>query len=97
MRRARRRGKILIDVHRNHRGATLVSPWAVREYPAATISTPLEWSELERGIYPEDFTLTTIHERLARGSDPFASFYRDPQSLAALLDSGRSRRARPLA
>src|SRR5207302_1125043 len=31
MRRARRRGKILIDVHRNHRGATLVSPWAVRE------------------------------------------------------------------
>src|SRR5919109_1077010 len=30
MRRARRRGKILIDVHRNHRGATLVSPYGVR-------------------------------------------------------------------
>ena len=97
MRRARRRGKILIDVHRNHRGATLVSPWAVREYPAATVSTPVDWPELERPMYPEDFTLATIRERLARGTDPFAGFYREPQSLAALLESGRSRRARPLA
>jgi bifunctional non-homologous end joining protein LigD len=97
MRRARRRGKILIDVHRNHRGATLVSPWAVREYPSATVSTPIDWSELDRAMYPEDFTLATIRERLARTSDPFASFYREPQSLTALLESGRSRRARPLA
>ena len=97
MRRARRRGKILIDVHRNHRGATLVSPWAVREYPAATVSTPIDWGELERAMYPEDFTLTTIRERLARASDPFAAFYREPQSLGALLETGRSRRARPLA
>jgi bifunctional non-homologous end joining protein LigD len=69
----------------------------VREYPAATVSTPVEWSELERGMYPEDFTLATIRERLARASDPFESFYREPQSLTALLESGRSRRARPLA
>jgi bifunctional non-homologous end joining protein LigD len=97
MRRARRRGKILIDVHRNHHGATLVSPWAVREYGNATISTPLEWSELERAVYPEDFTLTTIRDRPARGGDPLASFFSDPQSVAPLLETGRSRRARPLA
>jgi hypothetical protein len=48
-------------------------------------------------MYPEDFTLATIRERLARASDPFESFYREPQSLTALLESGRSRRARPLA
>jgi bifunctional non-homologous end joining protein LigD len=97
MRRARRRGKILIDVHRNHRGATLVSPWAVREYVNATVSTPLEWTELERAVYPEDFTLATIRDRLARTGDAFASLLREPQSLAPLLESGRSRRARPLA
>jgi bifunctional non-homologous end joining protein LigD len=97
MRRARRRGKILIDVHRNHRGATLVSPWAVREYVNATISTPLEWSELERAVYPEDFTIATIRDRLAHGSDALATFFREPQSLAPLLESGRARRARPLA
>lgn len=97
MRRARRRGKILIDVHRNHRGATLVSPWSVREYPAATVSTPLEWAELERAVYPEDFTIGTVRARLAEADDPFRTLLHQPQSLAPLLDSGRARRARPLA
>jgi len=97
MRRARRRGKILIDVHRNHRGATLVAPYAVREYPGAPVSTPLEWQELERGIYPQDFHLRNIRERLARIGDPLARFPTTQQTLTALLESGRSRRARPMA
>jgi len=97
MRRARRRGKILIDVHRNHRGATLVSPYAVREYPGAPVSTPLEWHELERGIYPQDFHLRNIRERVARMGDPLARFPTTRQSLAPLLESGRVRRARPMA
>jgi DNA ligase D len=97
MRRARRRGKILIDVHRNHRGATLVSPYGVREYAGATVSTPLEWPELERALYPEDFHIRNLGERLRRLGDPLASFFRQPQSLAPLLESGRTRRVRPLA
>ena len=97
MRRARRRGKILIDVHRNHRGATLVGPYGVREYAGATISTPLEWPELERALYPEDFHLRNLGERLRRVGDPFAAFFRHPQSLASLLDAGRARRLRPMA
>ena len=97
MRRARRRGKILIDVHRNHRGATLVSPYSVREYAGATVSTPLEWPELERALYPEDFHIRNLDERLRRVGDPLASFSRHPQSLAPLLDVGRARRVRPMA
>jgi bifunctional non-homologous end joining protein LigD len=97
MRRARRRGKILIDVHRNHRGATLVSPYAVREYAGASVSTPLEWSELERALYPEDLHLRNVPERLQRSGDPLVSFFSHAQSLAPLLDSGRARRLRPMA
>ena len=97
MRRARRRGKILIDVHRNHRGATLVSPYAVREDPAATVSTPLEWRELDRGLYPEDFDLRNVWERLSRAGDPMRNFFASPQRLASLLESGRARRTRSLA
>jgi bifunctional non-homologous end joining protein LigD len=97
MRRARRRGKILIDVHRNHRGATLVSPYSVREYPAATVSTPLEWPELERATYPEDFHIGNVRERLSRLGDPLAGSINHSQSLAPLLEGGRLRRARPLA
>jgi bifunctional non-homologous end joining protein LigD len=97
MRRARRRGKILIDVHRNHRGATLVSPYGVREYAGATVSTPVEWAELERALYPEEFHIRNIAERLQRVGDPLAPFFNHPQSLAPLLESGRARRARPMA
>ena len=97
MRRARRRGKILIDVHRNHRGATLVGPYAVREYASATVSTPLEWSELERATYPEHFHIQNTRERLLRVGNPMADFFAYPQRLAALLDTARARRARPSA
>lgn len=93
MRRARRRGKILIDVLRNRRGATLVSPYSVREYTGATISAPLEWRELERGIYPEDFHLRNARERLAEHGDALAGFFTNRQSLEALLGSARVRRA----
>jgi bifunctional non-homologous end joining protein LigD len=97
MRRARRRGTILIDVHRNHRGATLVSPYSVREYAPATVSTPLIWHELERGIYPEDFHLRNTVERLGSVGDPMRDYFATPQDLGPLLESGRARRARPLA
>ena len=97
MRRARRRGKILIDVHRNHRGATLVSPYAVREFSPAPIATPLEWSELSRPIYPEDFHFRNIRERLRAGVNPLRDFFAYGQSLAPVLEGTRSRRARPLA
>lgn len=97
MRRARRRGKILIDVHRNHRGATLASAYSVRENGTATVSAPLEWSELERATYPDDFHMRTIRDRLEQKGDVFRHFFDERQSLSPLLDSGRIRRARSTA
>lgn len=97
MRRARRRGKILIDVHRNHRGATLISPYSVREHPLATVSAPLEWPELERPIYPEDFHMKNIAERVKSQGDPLCGLLATRQTLTPLLESGRARRARPMA
>jgi bifunctional non-homologous end joining protein LigD len=92
-RRARRRGKILIDAQRNHRGATLISPYAVREFVPAPIATPLDWSELTRPIYPEDFHFKNILERLRTQGSPLQDFFTYGQSLAPLLDSGRFRPA----
>lgn len=96
MRRARRRGKILIDVHRNHRGATMISPYSVREH-VPTISMPVDWFELERALYPEDFHLRNVRERLAQKGDPMRTFFEDRQTLTALLESNRVRRARSTA
>jgi bifunctional non-homologous end joining protein LigD len=94
MRRARRRGRILIDAHRNHRGATLVSPYAVRERPGALVSTPLEWSELERDVRPDDYHIGNLTLRLATRSDPMANFFTVPQSLGAFSEGPRRRAGR---
>lgn len=94
MRRNRRRGRVLIDVHRNSRGATLVSPYSVRERPGAPVSMPLEWSEVEGDVYPDDFHLRNAATRVRAMGDPLAEFYRSPQKLESTPDPGRSRRPR---
>jgi bifunctional non-homologous end joining protein LigD len=82
MRRARRRGKILIDVHRNHRGATLVSPYGVREYPGARGHADrvdrARARALSRGV-----PLRSTLDRLARVGDPLASFFTTPSRSTA--------------
>lgn len=97
MRRARRRGKILIDVHRNHRGATIVSPYSIRDRSAECVSTPLDWPELERPIYPEDFHMKNVRERLRERRNPLWDFFASGQLLAPLLERSRSRRVTPSA
>ncbi len=44
--KAKRTGKIYIDWLRNGRGATCVAPWGLRARPGATVSMPLNWSQL---------------------------------------------------
>ncbi len=88
-RRAKRRGRILIDTSRNERGATLIAPYAVAT--SGVVSALLEWRELERPTYPEDFDMARVVERertdLANQADLFAV----QQSLEPLLQRRRSR------
>ena len=61
------------------------------------MSAPLEWSELERSVYPEDFHFHNVRARLRQRGDPLLGFFAERQSLAPLLEGGRARRARPMA
>jgi hypothetical protein len=48
-------------------------------------------------MYPEDFHVRNLRGRLEQRGDPLKNYFASPQSLTALLESGRARRARPLA
>src|SRR5207247_435412 len=48
---------------------SLVSIYSVRPRPEATVSTPVTWKEVERGIRIEDFTVENVPGRAAKLGD----------------------------
>jgi bifunctional non-homologous end joining protein LigD len=94
VRPARRRGRIRIDVERNRAGAALASAFSVRA-DAPLVSMPVEWHELDRALYPEDFPLTGVRARLERVGNPLRSFFDEPQSIDPILAVLRPRRNQP--
>ena len=68
--------KILIDYLRNNRTNTSVCAFSPRTRPGATVSMPLDWSDLTGP--PERWTLTTVPRRLKRlRADPWAQVLGD--------------------
>jgi bifunctional non-homologous end joining protein LigD len=68
----RPRGRVLVDYNQNAWGRTLASVYSVRPTTAASVSAPVTWAEIERGITPDQFTMDVVLKRVARGGDLFA-------------------------
>jgi bifunctional non-homologous end joining protein LigD len=69
---AKRPGKrVLVDYNQNAWGRTLASVYSVRPKPRATVSAPVTWAEIERGIKIEDFRLDNMIQRTKRVGDLF--------------------------
>ena len=62
-------GRVLVDYNQNAWGRTLASIYSVRPHPAAAVSTPVSWKEVERGIRIEDFTVKNVPARVAKLGD----------------------------
>jgi bifunctional non-homologous end joining protein LigD len=85
VKKADRRGRILLDWLRNALGATAVASFCPRARPGATVATPLAWDEVTEKLDPAMFTLRSVPERLGTlSSDPWIGFRRLPQLLPDL-------------
>src|SRR5512141_714841 len=62
-------GRVLVDYNQNAWGRTLASIYSVRPKPRATVSTPVTWKELERGVALEDFRMDNVPARLQKLGD----------------------------
>jgi bifunctional non-homologous end joining protein LigD len=72
-------------------GRTLASVYSVRPRPLATVSTPVAWSEIERGIDTDDFRLDNVPARIKKLGDLWSPMLspRGRADLSALFESPR--------
>ena len=61
-----RGGRVYVDVMQNARGHHAVPAYVCRATADATVSTPLEWREVNARLDPKKFTIRTVLKRLDR-------------------------------
>jgi bifunctional non-homologous end joining protein LigD len=74
-----RHGKVFVDWSQNNAAKTTVAPYSLRARPRPTVSTPLDWAEVESGAggAPLAFTAAEVLERVAEHGDLFAGVLQD--------------------
>ena len=82
---SRRPGKIFVDHNQNVRGKNMASIYSLRPLPGAPVSTPLSWDELP-DVYPTDFTIDTVPDRVERLGDLWAGVLDAKHDLRRLLE-----------
>ena len=76
--------RVFIDFNQNAPHKTIFGAWSVRARPGAQVSSPFSWDELD-AIHPDQLTIATVPQRVARQGDPWAVMAAAPQSLEPVL------------
>ncbi|MEP6851460.1 MAG: non-homologous end-joining DNA ligase [bacterium] len=81
MKKALRPGKVLLDWSQNNPAKTTVAPYSLRARPGATVSTPLQWSEVEAGGLVQ-MDVATVLARVEQYGDLYADSLSDEHRAA---------------
>jgi DNA primase len=68
------------------RSKTLAAVYSPRPSPEATVSTAIRWEEAGK-VYPTDFTIVTVPERLAEVGDLWVDILERRSDLSSLVEN----------
>jgi bifunctional non-homologous end joining protein LigD len=68
---ADRQRKMYLDFLQNRPQATIAAPYSLRPKPGATVSMPLHWEEVKKGLQMKDFTIKNAIARIQQEGDLF--------------------------
>ncbi|HJP94082.1 MAG TPA: non-homologous end-joining DNA ligase [Pyrinomonadaceae bacterium] len=77
----RKSTQVYVDWMQNARGKSLAAAFTARAKPGATVSMPLVWKQISKGVQIKDFTITNVPELLKKKGDAWKEFFASRQSL----------------
>lgn len=77
----RKHDQVYVDWMQNARGKSLASVFTVRAKPHATVSMPLTWKQVEKGVTIADFTIKNLPTLLKKNGNAWADFFDSRQTL----------------
>jgi bifunctional non-homologous end joining protein LigD len=77
----RKPDQVYVDWMQNARGKSLASVFTVRAKPQATVSMPLTWKQIEKGVRISDFTMKNVPTLTQKKEHAWADFFAQRQSL----------------
>lgn len=84
-RKAKRGGRLFLDILRNRYAQHAIAPYSVRALPGAPVAAPLDWDEALRADFdPRRYTIRNLFRRLAHKADPWEAIGSEVANLEAL-------------
>ena len=80
-----RKGKMYIDFLQNRPQATVAGPYSLRPKQGATVSMPLHWEEVTKGMTIQSFTIFNAMDRIKEQGDIFTGVLGDAINLEKAL------------
>ena len=68
---SKRKGKIYLDFLQNSETQTAAAPYSLRPKPGVPVSTPLDWSEVKKGLTITTWNAYNIYDRVKSDGDHF--------------------------
>ena len=76
----RQKQQVYVDAMQNARGKTIASAYSARAKRGATVSMPLTWKQIEKGVKISDFTIENVPQ-LVKKNQPWKNFFDSRQEL----------------
>ncbi|MFS8084590.1 MAG: non-homologous end-joining DNA ligase [Acidobacteriota bacterium] len=77
----RQKQQVYVDSMQNARGKTIAAVFSARAKPGATVSMPLTWKQVEKGVKISDFTIKNAPALLKKNRDAWSEFSDSRQDL----------------
>jgi len=85
-----RNGKMYLDFLQNRPGATIACPYSLRPKIGATVSMPLHWEEVKKGLSMKDFNIKNAIARIKSEGDIFKGALQQGIDMKKALDKAQS-------